>query len=125
MECAAAQTRNIRQKRRVSAVADCNRGNRNPHIPRLREQGFAAARFADQEHAAGDATAEALELFGVLEEFDDFTDFLLGFFDAGDIIEGDVGLLFVGELVLGAAEVVEEAPAAKPKRSRKTKEEAA
>ena len=56
------------------------------------DEGFAGAGWADEEYAFGDAAAEALELFGVAQEFDDFLDFFAGFVHAGDVLEGD----FVG-----------------------------
>src|SRR5262249_5482171 len=43
-----------------------------------REQRLAGARGSDHEHALGDLATELLELAGVLQEVDDFPDFLLG-----------------------------------------------
>ena len=54
------------------------------------QQGLAGARGAHQEHALGDAAAQAGELLGVFEEIDDFRHLFLGFLDAGHIIEGDL-----------------------------------
>ena len=51
------------------------------------EQGFTTARRPNQQHPARDAAAQALELFGVAEEFDNLRDFFFGFIDARDIAE--------------------------------------
>ena len=69
----------------------------------LGEQRFARAGRAHQEHAFGDAGAEALELFGLLEELDDFLEVLLDVAESGDVVEGDAGALF-GIAPGGAAE---------------------
>ena len=78
----------------------------------LGEQGFAGAGFADQQHAAGDSAAEALEFLGVLEELDDFHHLVLGFFNAGHIVEGDVGVILGGDFVFALAEAAEHATGA-------------
>jgi hypothetical protein len=49
--------------------------------------GSCGAGGADEQDALGDAAAEALELLGVAQEFDDFLDFLAGFVGAGDVLE--------------------------------------
>ena len=53
------------------------------------EEGFAGTWGTDHEDAFGNTPAEFLEALGVAEEFDDFLDLFLGFFDAGDIFESD------------------------------------
>ena len=73
----------------------------------LGEQGFAGAGFADQQDAAGDSTAQALEFLGVLEELDDFHHLFLGLFDSGHIVEGDVGVILGGDFVFALAEAAE------------------
>ena len=75
----------------------------------LGEHGLAGTGVAHEQHAAGDAPAEALELLGIAQELDDLLDLVLGLFNAGDVVEGDVGVLFGGNLVLGPAKVAEHA----------------
>ena len=58
---------------------------------RLGEHRLAAAGRAREQHAARDSAAQARELLGVLEELDDLADFLLGFLDAGHVLERDAG----------------------------------
>ena len=58
----------------------------------------------DQQHALGDAAAEALVLLGVLQEVDDLDELGLGLVDAGHVVEGGLQLLAVVDLVLAAAE---------------------
>ena len=53
-----------------------------------------------QEHALGDAPAQALVLPGILEEVDDLHQFRLGLVHAGHIGEGGLQLLPVVDLVL-------------------------
>ena len=53
-----------------------------------REQRLAGARRADQQHALGDAAAQALEFLRVAQEVDDLLQLFLGLVDAGDILEG-------------------------------------
>ena len=57
------------------------------------EQRFAGSRRPDQQHAFGDASAEFLELLRLAQELDDLLQLFLGFFDAGDVFEGDLLLL--------------------------------
>ncbi len=61
---------------------------------RTRDQRLAGAGRADQEHAARNPSAEALEFSGVAQEFDDLLQILLGFVDAGDVLEGDAAMRF-------------------------------
>src|SRR3569833_2885415 len=53
---------------------------------------------ADQQHAAWNATAQALELAGVLEELDDLFEVLLGLVDTGDVLERHLAMRFGEEL---------------------------
>ena len=57
------------------------------------EQRLAGARRADQQHALRDAAAEFLKFLRVPQELDQFLDFVLGFLDAGDVLEGDLVLV--------------------------------
>src|SRR5262249_1309989 len=54
---------------------------------RTRDQRLAGAGRADQEHAARNAAAEALEFARVTQELDDLLQVLLGLVDAGDVLE--------------------------------------
>ena len=78
----------------------------------LGQEGLAAAGFADEEHAAGDAAAQTSELLGVLEELDDLGDFFLGLFNARHIGERDARHFLVERAVARLAEVAQHAPAA-------------
>ena len=73
---------------------------------RLREQGLAGARRADQQHAARDPAAELLELLRVLQEVDQLLDLFLGFVATRDVGEGGgvVGLVEHACLRLAEAE---------------------
>ena len=59
---------------------------------RARDQRLAGAGRADQQHAARNPSAEPLEFAGVAQEFDDLLQILLGFVDAGDVLEGDAAM---------------------------------
>ena len=61
---------------------------------RARDQGLAGAGRADQQHAARNAAAEALEFAGIAQEFDDLLQVLLGLVDAGDVLESDAAMRF-------------------------------
>ncbi len=63
-----------------------------------REERLARARCTDEQHALGDAPAEALELLRVFEERDDLFALVLRLVDAGDVGEGDLVLRLVQEL---------------------------
>ncbi len=52
-----------------------------------REQRLAGAGRSDQQHAARNPPAEALELLRVAQELDDLLQVLLGLVDAGDVLE--------------------------------------
>ena len=56
------------------------------------QQGLAGAGRADQQDALRDLAAEALELLGVAQVLDDLLKLLLGFVDAGDVVEGHAAL---------------------------------
>ena len=57
------------------------------------------ARRADQQHALRRGAAEARVLLGRLQEIDDLDQLVLGFVDAGDVVERDLRL---GVLVVAA-----------------------
>ena len=57
---------------------------------RLREQRLAGARRADQQHALRRRAAEPRVLRRVAQEIDDLDQLVLGFVDAGDIVERDL-----------------------------------
>ena len=61
---------------------------------RARDQRLAGAGRADQQHAARNASAEPLEFAGVAQEFDDLLQVLLGFVDAGDVLERHAAMRF-------------------------------
>ena len=66
--------------------------------PRLAGNGagqkrLARARWANQHDAFGHARAKPAIGAGILQEFDDFHEFPLGFVDTGDIVEGHLGVL--------------------------------
>ena len=81
-------------------------GDRKERHPRLAgdgagEQCLAGPRRADQQHPLGRTAAEAPVGLRVLQEVDDLDQLVLGFVDAGDIGEGDLGLFL--DIDLGAA----------------------
>ena len=57
-----------------------------------RNQRLAGAGRADQQHAARDLAAEALELSGIAQEVDDLLQILLGLVHARDVLEGDAAM---------------------------------
>ena len=59
---------------------------------RARDQRLAGAGRADQQHAARNLAAEALEFSGVAQELDDLLQVLLGLVDAGDVLERDAAM---------------------------------
>jgi len=75
----------------------------SPAMP-LASSRLAGARGADQQQAARDAATELLELLRVLQEVDDFLDFLLGLVAAGDVGEGDLVVVLVEHARLALAE---------------------
>ena len=60
-----------------------------------RHQGLAGTRRANHQHALGNTRAQTNELFRFLQELDDFSQFLLGFFRAGHVRERDLRALHV------------------------------
>ena len=58
------------------------------------EQGLPGARRSNQQHALRDLSAELLKFLGVLQVFDNFLEFLLGFVDARNVLERDAADLF-------------------------------
>jgi len=71
---------------------------------RARQQRLAGSGRANQEHAARDLAAQALELLRVAQELDDLLQVLLGFIHAGDIVEGHAAVRLSQEFCLGLAE---------------------
>ena len=65
---------------------------------RFRKQRLARARRPVQQHAAGNASAEALEASGIAQELDDLGELGLGLFDAGDVVPAHDRLLVGLEL---------------------------
>ena len=61
----------------------------------LRQQGLACARRADQQHAFRSGPAQARVLRRVLEEIHDLDQLVLGFVDAGDVVERDLRILLL------------------------------
>ncbi len=57
----------------------------------LGEHGFTGAGRANQDTPLGSFPPSCAYFFGVAQEVDDFLDFALGFFDAGDVLEADAG----------------------------------
>ena len=64
------------------------------------QQRLTRARGADEQHAARNAAAKALEFLGIAQEFDDFFEVLLGFVHAGNVSEGDAAMSFGEQLRL-------------------------
>ena len=97
--------------------ARAHREERHPRLSRdrLREQGLPGARRADQQHAFRSGPAQARVLRGVLEEIHDLDQLVLGFVDAGDVVEGDLRiLLLVVAARLALADAHEPAPMPPP-----------
>jgi hypothetical protein len=69
-----------------------------------RGQGLSGAGRADQEHAARNPPAQALELLGIAQELDDLLQVFLGLVDAGNVLEGDAAMGLGEQLRLGLAE---------------------
>ncbi len=65
---------------------------------------LAGSRGTDHEDTFRDLAAKFLELAGILQEIDDFDDFLLCLFDPRDIGEGDIDLIFAQEPCAALAE---------------------
>src|SRR5262249_48005725 len=76
-----------------------------------RQEGLAGAGRADQQNALRRPPAEPRILPGVLEEPNDLAQLLLGLVDAGDIVEGDLGVGLDIDLALAAADRHEPAAA--------------
>ena len=75
----------------------------SPAIARASKR-LAGAGRADQQRALGDLAAEARELGRVLQELDDFLQFLARFVDAGDVVERHLAVLFGQHLGAALAE---------------------
>ncbi len=69
-----------------------------------RQQGLAGARRADQQHALGNASAQALEFLRIAQEVHDLLQIILGFIDARHILEGDAALALGQHLGAALAE---------------------
>ena len=80
---------------------------------RARDQRLAGAGRTDQQHAARNLAAEALELARVAQEFDDLLQILLRLVDAGDVLEGDAAMRLGQQLRARLAEA-ERLAAARP-----------
>ena len=87
------------------AAADGEEGDAGLARDGLADEGLTGAGRADEEHAARDASADAGELLGVLEELDDFGELDLGLVNAGNVLEGDGGSVFGDLARLAPAEV--------------------
>ena len=70
----------------------------------LGQQRLTGTRRADHQHAARNLAAELLELARVAQEVDQFGHLFLGLVDAGDVVEGDVDLVFAEQARLALAE---------------------
>ncbi len=83
-----------------------DRKERDAGLPghRPRQQGLAGAGRPDQQDALGNPRAKPAISAGVLEEGDDFPEFLLRLVDAGDISESDLGVLLHEHLGLALAD---------------------
>ena len=89
-------------------IRTAEREERHLGLPRHRlgEQGLSRARRADEQSALGNLGPEVRVLAGILQEFHDFTELLLGAIQSGHILEVDLGrILLVEELGLGFAHV--------------------
>jgi hypothetical protein len=62
--------------------------------------GSCRAGRADEQHAARNAAAEALEFLRIAQELHDLLQVLLGLVDAGDVVEGDAAMRSVRSLAL-------------------------
>src|SRR6185295_12090152 len=71
---------------------------------RARQQRLAGSRWAHQQNALRDPSAELLELLRFLEELDDFLQLVFRFVDASDVLERDLLLRAGGQLRLALAE---------------------
>ena len=105
----------------LEQVADARRADADEHLDevraadreerhvglagdRAREQRLAGSRRAHQQHALRNAAAELLELLRLAQEVDDLLQFVLGFVDAGDVLERDLLLRAGRKLRLALAE---------------------
>ncbi len=71
---------------------------------RLGQQGFTGARRADHQHAARNTAAQALELARIAQEFNQLTDFFLGFITTCDVSQGGLHLILGEQACLALAE---------------------
>ena len=68
------------------------------------KQSLACSRRAHHQNTFGNTAAELLKLLRFFEEFYDFLQFFLGFFDPGDILKSDSLLLIAEQFCSGFAE---------------------
>ena len=71
---------------------------------RAGKQGLTGAGRADEQHAARDTAAKALELLRVAQEFNDFFQILLGFIDARNVVKRHAAVRFGQKLGLGTCQ---------------------
>ena len=90
----------------LDEVRTADREERNVRFAgdRASEQGLAGSRRAHQQYALGNTAAQLLELLRLLEELDDFLEFVLGFVHAGDVFERDLLLRARRQLRLALSE---------------------
>src|SRR5690606_8695261 len=88
---------------------DGEEGHRRLAGNSLGQQCLAGARWADQQHALGNARPEPSILLRILEEVDDLNQLRLGFINASDIGKGHAGIL-LHEYLCTALANAQEAP---------------
>src|SRR5262249_39631711 len=71
---------------------------------RTRKQRLTGAGWANQEHTARNAAAQALEFSGIAQELDDLLQILLSLVDAGHVLEGDAAVRLGQQLGTALAE---------------------
>ncbi len=83
---------------------DGEEGNVRLARNRTREQGLARARRAHEKNALGNPSAQTLEFLRVAKKVDDLLQIVLGFIDAGHILEGHAPLALGQKLGAALAE---------------------
>src|SRR5579864_7827502 len=71
-------------------TTDAEEGGVSLARDRLGQKRLARSGSADHENAFGNAAAETLKLFRVLQKLDQFGNLLFGFLDPGNVLEGDL-----------------------------------
>ncbi len=79
------------------AAADGEEGDRCLSGDRLADESLAGAWGACQQYPLGYLRAQFGELFGILQEFHNFSKFLLGLCGPGHVIESNVGTVLVDQ----------------------------